>query len=192
MTLIDLLLFPAFAILGGLSDRLRGKIGSLGSIVYSVVLSFAVLGLYPDHLWMLLVYIVAFFLGELSGWGYPLGSALRGYRDPRIDDHRGKEPHGWQVGKLKKDNYLALFVRGAWWGTPVLVASMFMGQVAWHVPLVMGVTMLASAVMVAKYVRVKIGHTEDPMEYSQMGLPIAEKVRGAMTASILYIIGFML
>ena len=197
MAVIELLLLPAFAILGGAADRLRGRIGGPGSLIYAAILAFAVTGLYPANLWFLPAYLAAFWLGELSGWGYPQGSTLRGFRDPRKDDHRGKKPQSWQFGGLRKDNYLSMLVRGAWWGTPALAVSValhhwYSAPILWYVPVVMGATMLGAALIAGAYTRKALGRIDDPMEYSKQGWPRAETLRGALTAPALYLLGGVL
>jgi hypothetical protein len=191
------LLIPILAVTGGVADRLRGTYGSPASVAYAILLAFATVGLYPESLVLLLAYAVAYWAGELSGWGYPLGSALRGYRDPRRDDHRGKSPHGWQRGILRRDNHAALLVRGAMWGLPVLIVSgvahYWIGAdvIWWAVP-VMAITMLASALIAAVYAKARTLNEQDRMRRSQVGWPVAEVLRGALTVPALYVLGGVL
>jgi len=194
---MDWLLLPILAVTGGVADRLRGTYGSPASVAYAVLLAFATVGLYPESLLLLGLYAVAYWAGELSGWGYPLGSVLRGYRDPRKDDHRGKSPHGWQRGILRRDNYAAVLVRGAMWGLPVLIVSgvahYWIGaQIIWWAVPTMALTMLVSALIAAQYAKARTLNEQDRMRRSQVGWPVAETLRGAMTVPALYLLGGVL
>jgi hypothetical protein len=191
------LLVALLAVIGGVADRLRGTYGSPASVVYALLLAFATAGLYPASIPLLIAYAVAWWAGELSGWGYPLGSALRGYRDPRKDDHRGKTPHGWQRGALRQDNYLALLVRGAMWGLPVLlvstVAHYWIGAtLVWWVVPVMALAMLISALIASAYAKARTLNEADRMRRSQIGWPVAEVLRGLIAVPALYLAGGVL
>ena len=189
---MTLLFAVLLAVTGAVGDRLRGTYGSPASVAYALLLAFAAMGLYPSSIPLLLAYTVAFWAGELSGWGYPLGSALRGYRDPRQDDHRGKQPHSWQRGSLRQDNYLALLVRGAWWGMPVVIVStvahhMTGSVIVWWVVPVMAIAMLVSTLLASAYAKARVLRSDDPMRRSQIGWPAAEVLRGAMVAPAIYL-----
>jgi len=81
--------------------------------------------------------IVAFRIGESSGWGTPLGMALNGTA-------RTGEFEWWQVGVLRDSPYAALAVRGAMWGLPMAALAHWVSPVLWYMPAVYAVAMPAA------------------------------------------------
>jgi hypothetical protein len=99
------------------ADRLRGsnKVPSfVGRMLFAVVATFAIATPYDD--WWAALCLVLIFTGSTAGWGNPIGRAL-------LHNHKHPIKHSkyesWQVGFLKKNVPLALFVRGLIWTGPL-------------------------------------------------------------------------
>ena len=107
---------PIDALRGGqFVDRLHVH-NKVWTAVYGLLIA-AIFGHLTD--WLGGAIILAFALGESSGWGTPMGSALFGtaMRQDKLE--------WWQFGPLKRDPFAALMFRGAMWGAPVAALATF-------------------------------------------------------------------
>lgn len=107
-------------------DRLRGSsrprwmpglMWALRTALYGYAVA-AVFGYWAD--WSTLAIVIGFVLGERPGWGYPMGQYRMGEFLFR-ERYPSAEPEWWQLGRLKNNAELSLWVRGAMWGLPVSV-----------------------------------------------------------------------
>lgn len=164
--ILALLLGLADAVRGGQFPRIKAQIGGA---FYSVLVG---LMLTHDPL-LVAVFAVAFFAGEATGWGCPLGTALSGQYD-------GCEYEWWQRGYLRKNPWAALAVRGFIWGLPVGVAGFFAGVgAAMAMPMIMAITMTAAPALVRASIRWR------PAKHLW---PAQEWVRGWMTGLLILMV----
>lgn len=164
--LLALLLGPADAVRGGQFPRIKAQIGGA---VYSTLVG---LMLTHDPLFVAL-FAVAFFAGESTGWGCPLGHVLTG-------KYNGCEYEWWQRGYLRTNPWAALVVRGFIWGLPVGVAGYFTGvDSAMAMPVIMAVSMTAAPALALFSLRWRPNLPLWPMQ---------EWVRGWMTGLLILIV----
>ncbi len=161
MTYLIFLAIPAAAVLDRLRGDAKGAPKFLESIVYGLVIGFA-LGL-PYDGWQMYAFGVLFAVGAAPGWGEPLGALF---------DERGMFPERlewWQVGPLKKHILPALIARGALWGIPVLALYY------WHPEVVAVLATYVVAFPAAAYIGRKIK--------GSMGWELMEYIRGGLGAA---------
>lgn len=156
--MIEYLTIPAAAVLDRLRGDAKGPPKFLESIVYGLVIGFA-LGLPYDD-WQLYAFGVLFAAGAAPGWGEPLGAVF---------DKRGMFPERlerWQVGPLAKNVPLALIARGIIWGLPVLIL------IPWHLDVIVVPVVYAFVFPIAAYVAYAIKKNKgwELMEYLRGGL----------------------
>jgi hypothetical protein len=111
----------AFLFISSFADRVRG-IKSYLTIMPAAVLSGYTLEQNQqigwDGFWLL---FIAYILGEMNGWGNPMGAFLR--KDPMANNY-----HSWQTSRLLRTNIVAaLFFRGIMWGIYPTVICLYVG-----------------------------------------------------------------
>jgi hypothetical protein len=112
-------------------DRLRGtaatfkgkSIAAISKFAMGVPVGYMLVGSYGPF--YILGAALFFAIGAGPGWGFPLGASLTAKRFPDRQEKLVKagkiQPEWWQYGKLLRENYnVALAVRGAIWGAPLL------------------------------------------------------------------------
>jgi len=148
---------------------LQWKGEDIGNGEWKILFGWVVAALYGHEFdYLTIGIIVTFFIGEVWGWGEPIGAALT------RRDMNELELEGFQIGILKQRPWLAIAVRGLIWGAPV-------AALAWFDPLLLTlpfILMLAMplGVLAAKYLP---GSVDKKWTYQEI-------VRGSLLGLAIY------
>ena len=124
--------------------------------------------------WLTMAIILGWVLGERPGWGAPIGQ-YHGTPDP------DRKSEWWQIGPLRSHPFIALVVRGAMWGLPVLAFTALLSIPVWQPMLAMAVAFPAAEWLVQRI-------PDPPWPKSWTGA-WNEFYRGGLFGAILAVIG---
>ena len=111
-----------YSLLAVVLDRLRGSGIPNTKSIFQILLACSVGLLISIPTTLLFVaFVFLFLLGCTPGWGNPISRF--------IDNSTNADYESWQVGALKQNVHLALFVRGIMWGVPVMALYPWCPQV---------------------------------------------------------------